>query len=110
MTAASDRPLIAKMPPNRLCIHLRSRCLEVGWPDGASDWLDFDLLRQQCPCAECRHGRRLRLPHLEPGRADVVDAVASGSNAVQLIFSDGHARGIFPFAYLHALAEGRPRL
>ena len=30
-----------------------------------------------------------------------------GSNALQVVFADGHERGIFPWPYLNAIALGR---
>jgi DUF971 family protein len=29
-----------------------------------------------------------------------------GSTGLQIIFADGHDRGVFPWAYLHAIANG----
>ena len=44
------------------------------------------------------------MPRCWPGFT-VSSVVPYGPNAVQLHFSDGHARGIFPFDYLRELVE-----
>jgi DUF971 family protein len=63
-------------------------------------------LRACCRCAECEHLRRhgraptiaddIELQRIEP----------VGEIGLPLFFSDGHRRGIFPWAYLHELAFG----
>jgi DUF971 family protein len=88
--------------PAALTLQLRSRRLSIAWQDGTSSSLPFDLLRQRCPCAQCRQAARAGQPCGVTG-IDLIEVVPFGANAVQLLFSDGHARGIFPFAYLHAL-------
>jgi len=75
------------------------RRLEIDWDDQSSSSLEASTLREQCRCTECRR--------LEVGAAPQLslrNVVPYGSNAVQLLFSDGHERGIFPFAYLAELA------
>jgi DUF971 family protein len=79
--------------------------VEIRWPDGTVQQLSGTFLRESCRCAHClaiqRHGKEA------PGTVRetcIVDIVPVGSYAVQLIFSDGHARGIFPWSYLKSLA------
>jgi DUF971 family protein len=55
-------------------------------------------------CAQCRSARRKGAAIKADESVSVIDAVPYGPNAVQLVFSDGHSRGIFPFAYLRELA------
>lgn len=59
-------------------------------------------LRGACPCSHCR-AARLR------GKIDLVaedvrvERVVLQGYGVQLVFSDGHERGIYPWAYLRGL-------
>ncbi len=61
-------------------------------------------LRSHCRCTECRQ-QALR-GGVPPVAADVEVTGASpiGAYGIQLHFSDGHERGIFPWAWLHELA------
>lgn len=67
--------------------------------------LDAPTLRAACRCAGCVADRAR-------GRFDAagfpgvtLSAVAPfGAHGLNLTFSDGHARGVYPFAYLAALA------
>jgi DUF971 family protein len=88
-----------------LRLHAAARRLEVEWEDGATAALPYAALRERCPCAECRQGRRTG--GLAGAVADVavLAALPCGPNAVQLQFSDGHDRGIFPFPYLRELRD-----
>jgi DUF971 family protein len=83
----------------------RERVLELAWEEGRPARLPYRLLREQCPCAACRQSRRAG----PPARIDPAVRLAAvepyGTNAVHIAFSDGHARGIFPFPYLEDLAR-----
>ena len=90
--------------PHALRLDGGTRALEVEWADGTSATLPFRLLRERCRCAECGSARR-KGSAVEAGETvAVTEALPCGSGAVQLVFSDGHSRGIFPFAYLRELA------
>jgi DUF971 family protein len=80
--------------------------LIVKFKDGASVELPWGLLRDACPCAECKetHGPRdpLRLT-AAPNKA-LVEFQYAGHYAVQLTWGDGHRFGIYTWPYLRALA------
>lgn len=90
--------------PQALRLDGGTRTLEVEWADGTSATLPFQLLRERCRCAECGSARRKGLPVKAGETVTVTEALPCGGGAVQLVFSDGHSRGIFPFAYLRELA------
>jgi DUF971 family protein len=80
--------------------------LVLRWEDGADQTLDAVLLRGACRCSECV-ARRFR----DAATADIVKPELSivavepiGSYAINIAFSDGHLRGIFPWSYLRELA------
>jgi DUF971 family protein len=73
--------------------------LRLNWPDGREQRLDHVELRRQCPCSQCRAFRLQGLTVQVDDRVRVVEVNAQGYG-VQLVFSDGHERGIFPWAYL----------
>jgi DUF971 family protein len=76
--------------------------LEVAWT-GSTASLGYDLLRRMCPCASCTAVRRSGRP-IEARAVTLTAVEPFGANAVRLSFSDGHARGIYPFAYFRELA------
>jgi DUF971 family protein len=77
------------------------RQLQVQWSDATVEF-SHARLRAACPCSQCRAARL-------GGRITVVDeqvrltAINPQGYGVQLVFSDGHERGIFPWAYLREL-------
>lgn len=66
--------------------------------------LAASTLRRHCRCTQCQTLRfgGLQLPVSEDLR--LRDARHVGHYGLQLVFSDGHERGIFPWAYLRELA------
>ena len=93
--------------PIDLAHHVRDNALEIAWADGLRARLPVPLLRGWCPCAACQghapglrfhdHGEAISLSHAEE----------LGAYALALRFSDGHDTGIFSWAFLRQLAEGR---
>jgi len=79
--------------------------VRVALPSGESFVLAAATLRAACRCAHCV---RSRIDGKFPNRFDDITIVACasiGHYAINLSFSDGHARGIYPWAYLADLAR-----
>lgn len=90
--------------PVAITLHQASRQLEIGFDDGASFKLPFELLRVYSPSAEVQgHGPGQEV--LQTGKRDVliVDLATVGHYALQPRFSDGHESGIFSWGYLYEL-------
>lgn len=82
------------------------RRLDVIWEDGSASRLPAATLRSHSRSAETV---RAGIDGLPPALSDdlAITAVEPvGAYAVNLAFSDGHDRGIFPWPYLRALADG----
>jgi DUF971 family protein len=97
--------------PTDITLHAASRVLEIAFDDGAAFKLPFELLRVYSPSAEVRgHGPGQET--LQVGKREVtitrLDPV--GYYAVQPVFSDGHASGIFSWTYLYELGQAQERL
>jgi prepilin-type processing-associated H-X9-DG protein len=79
--------------------------VRLTWPDGERAEISAGFLREACRCAWCTRARH------EGTFAPSFDSVAIerlspiGGYAVNIAFSDGHARGIYPWAYLRMLAQ-----
>lgn len=104
MTDPTAATPVRDLLPSALRLDHGSRSLALEWSDGSTHALSFRRLRERCRCAECRSLTQRGLDIESGGEVGVAEAVPYGPNAVQLVFSDGHSRGIFPFAYLRELA------
>lgn len=80
------------------------RVLRVTFPDGQSLDVGAERLRMQCRCAVCSRARIDGTFQPATQEIEIEQVTPIGQYAVNLVFSDGHARGIFPFAYLAELA------
>ena len=94
-----------------LTVHQSSRILEIGFEDGRTFRIPFELLRVYSPSAEVQgHGPGQEV--LQTGKRDVgvVSIEAVGHYAVQPTFSDGHDTGIFSWNYLYDLGARQDEL
>ncbi len=90
--------------PQSITLHGQSRVLEIGFSDGASFRIPFELMRIYSPSAEVQgHGPGQEV--LQTGKRDVqiVDLQPVGNYAVQPTFSDGHDTGIYTWDLLYEL-------
>ncbi|HWD20932.1 MAG TPA: DUF971 domain-containing protein [Verrucomicrobiae bacterium] len=85
--------------------------LAIKWDDGES-FIGLELLRRRCPCAGCMGekdimGNVYKNPSQTlSGRAFVLTRLNPvGGYAIQPVWGDGHATGIYSFDYLRRLAE-----
>jgi DUF971 family protein len=90
--------------PTELVWHQASGMLELAWPDGHQARFTAPRLRSACKCAACEQGRRSGRPPVAALDTALTDIHPVGEFGVQLVFSDGHDRGIYPWPYLHQLA------
>lgn len=98
-------------PPLSITVHSASRVLEVGFADGKTFRIPFELMRVYSPSAEVQgHGPGQET--LQTGKCDVtlVDIEPVGHYAIKPTFSDGHASGLFTWSYLYLLGEQQERL
>ncbi|HWH87602.1 MAG TPA: DUF971 domain-containing protein [Pseudomonas sp.] len=85
------------------------RTLRLSWPDGSESLLKHAVLRRQCPCSQCRAFRLRGVTPLVDDRVRLIELNPQGYG-VQLVFSDGHQRGIYPWAYLAQLDSSPLRI
>jgi DUF971 family protein len=97
--------------PTSITLHQRTHVLEVGFDDGKSFRIPFELMRVYSPSAEVQgHGPGQEV--LQTGKRDVdVTALEPiGNYAVLPRFSDGHESGIFSWEYLYFLGSQQREL
>jgi DUF971 family protein len=85
--------------------------LAVKWSDGGESFISLEKLRRACPCAGCKGetdimGNVYKNPEaiLTPKTFELVRFTAVGGYAIQPVWADGHATGIFSFDYLQRVA------
>lgn len=89
--------------PEALTDHAASGVLEVRWSDGTVHALPHALLRSRCRCAACEQQRRSGSSITAPEGLRLTAMHPISNQGLNLVFSDGHGRGIYPWAYLLAL-------
>jgi DUF971 family protein len=101
------------MEPTKIAVSRKRGVLELEWDDGHHSEMPLAGLRAACPCAECRGGHAnmgapgspemLMLP-LNPIQSDQLESLeVVGNYALQLIWGDGHAYGIYSWELLRQL-------
>ena len=104
LTTQTPMPTALTLPPT-------SRVLEIGFEDGKTFRIPFELMRVYSPSAEVQgHGPGQEV--LQTGKRDVgiTDLQTVGHYAVQPTFSDGHDTGIFSWDYLYHLGADQEAL
>lgn len=94
-----------------MTVHSQSRVLEVGFSDGTTFRLPFELMRVYSPSAEVQgHGAGQEVLQSGKREVDVTALEPVGNYAVQPTFSDGHSSGIFSWDYLYFLGSQQEKL
>jgi DUF971 family protein len=92
--------------PLSLTLHQGSRVLEIGFSDGKSFRLPFELMRVYSPSAEVQgHGPGQEVLQTGKREVQINDVEMVGHYAIQPTFSDGHNSGIFSWSYLYELGS-----
>ena len=81
--------------------------LAIKWEDGGESFISLEKLRRVCPCAGCQGetdimGNVYKNPEqpLTPKAFELTRIVTVGGYAIQPVWADGHATGIYSFDYL----------
>jgi DUF971 family protein len=91
--------------------------MAIKWDDGSEDFIPLETLRRHCPCAGCKGetdimGNLYKNPPqpLSPKAFELLRFIVVGGYAIQPVWADGHATGIFSFDYLkHVATESSSR-
>jgi DUF971 family protein len=89
--------------PEQITNRRAAGVLEVQWDDGATQALTHLHLRQACKCSPCQAARLRGQAPDAPADVRLDEIRQIGHYAVQLVFSDGHERGIYPWELLRSL-------
>jgi len=84
--------------------------LAIKWDDGGESFIPLETLRRCCPCAGCKGetdvlGKVYKNPEpaLPAAAFELVRITGVGGYAIQPVWADGHATGIYSFDYLRQL-------
>ncbi len=83
----------------------------IKWEDGSESFISLEKLRRACPCAGCK-GEVDVMGHLHKGPEQPLTPQAFqlralnriGTYALQPVWGDGHATGLYSFDYLRQVA------
>lgn len=92
-------------PPLEIRLRKAQRMLELTWPDGAQSRISCLTLRRACACYNCQRIQQTGALTLIDAEVGVNRLELSGISGLQLYFSDGHFRGLYPWAYLRDLGD-----
>jgi DUF971 family protein len=96
----------------------KSRGIEIDWKDGHHSSYGVEYLRDWCPCATCTgaHGTTPRRKtagetataatgpfQMYKPREKMVNIEPVGNYALRIVWSDGHAAGIYSFDHLRSI-------
>jgi len=87
------------------------KLIETHWNDGFKSTIKLEVLRNNCPCADCQENNAqnqsgfINLNQFKPGKFSIKKINVVGNYAINLIWEDGHDTGIYPFDFLRVLFE-----
>jgi DUF971 family protein len=97
--------------PTAITVHQQSRVLEVGFADGQTFRIPFELMRVYSPSAEVQgHGPGQEVLQTGKREVELTELEPVGNYAIQPTFSDGHNSGIFSWDYLYFLGSQQSQL
>jgi DUF971 family protein len=88
--------------------------LAIKWKDGNESFISLEKLRRSCPCAGCKGemdivGNVYKNPEqkFNANAFQIKQISRVGAYAIQPIWADGHATGIFSFDYLKRIVADK---
>ncbi len=105
MRLPEQPPFDPEAIPTDAVVSRGGRDMRLVWANGEEAVLQAETLRLRCRCAWCTRDRLQGKFPLSFEAVAVTKIDPMGGYAVNLGFSDGHARGIFPWVYLRDLAR-----
>ena len=103
---------MSKTPdPTALTLHQTSRVLEIGFADGNTWRIPFELMRVYSPSAEVQgHGPGQEVLQTGKRGVGILGVEPVGNYGIQPSFDDGHDTGIFTWDHLYRLGSQQQAL
>ena len=86
--------------------------IEIEWNDGKKSIYSARELRLVCPCAACVNeisGKRTLRPESVPQNVTAIGIYPVGRYALQILWSDGHATGLYGYEFLRVIPSERTK-
>jgi DUF971 family protein len=97
--------------PTTLVVHQQSKLLELGYSNGKTYKLPFEMLRVMSPSAEVRgHGPGQETLQTGKREVGIVSVEPVGHYAIRPTFTDGHDSGLYTWEYLNDLCLNQDEL
>ena len=106
---------MSEIVPTNITAKRASALLEIEWSDGLTCAYPYDLLRNACPCAQCRGGHEnmqpepaedvFMIPLMDAKATRIANLEAVGNYALNIEWEDGHKYGIYNWHYLRVLCD-----
>ncbi len=90
------------MRPSSIINDTTTRTLTLTWGNGLVQNLNHDTLRAACKCAFCR-AKQLKDEAVLDNKSQLITEIHAHGFGLQLVFNDGHDRGMYPWQYLQTL-------
>jgi DUF971 family protein len=104
---------MANLKPTGITADRQARAMTVAWNDGHTSVYPFTLLRNACPCAECRGGHAnmgsdpdpevFDKPEVDTPATRMRNLEAVGTYGLTIEWEDGHHFGIYTWEFLRKL-------
>jgi DUF971 family protein len=99
--------------PNGITANKKTQELTISWSDRHTSVYPFSLLRNACPCAECRGGddqmsivpprEAFYMPIEDKPETRLSTVEEVGAYGITIQWEDGHNNGIYNWQYLRGL-------
>jgi DUF971 family protein len=99
--------------PTSITADRQARRMTIAWSDGQTCVYSFTLLREACPCAECRGGHEkmgidpgpeiFALPERDDPATRMQSVEPVGTYGLTIAWEDGHHYGIYNWGFLRRL-------
>jgi DUF971 family protein len=91
--------------PQSIVNQENTRLLSICWEDGTQSEFSHGLLRSRCKCAFCQKQFRVHGAYPDTDNSIRITLINPISDTgLNLVFSDGHGRGIYPWTYLQQIS------
>lgn len=100
-------PTIPDPAPHEITLAADRRSLLIDWGNGQPGRTSATALREACRSSGSVRARVIGWAVPARGDLTIVEVRPVGHYAVNLVFSDGHDRGIYPWRYLKQISDGQ---
>ncbi len=94
------------LSPVDIKLHKKRSELFIKWADGDETTFSGSTLRTYCACSRCRARNQIGTM-LITDNSNISDVQMAGIAGLQIIFGDGHDKGVYPWSYLRAIDADR---